>query len=72
MNIKLQHPTEDIYYDHAEWLSKTDYLTETLQTEPETRKQIFREMLSVLEQEGKCRFVYHRLAAVLFDGDTLE
>lgn len=44
----------------------TDYLTETLQTEPATQVEIFDQMLTELEAIGKCRAVYHRLAWVLF------
>lgn len=50
--------------------SKTDYLTDTLQEEELARKEVFQEMLTKLELEGKCRGVYHRLALVLF-GETL-
>lgn len=44
----------------------TDYLTETLQTELQARMDIFQQMLYMLELQGNCRTVYHRLARVLF------
>lgn len=52
-------------------MNDNDYLTETLATEIETRKEIFREMLEVIERVGLCRHVYHRLALVLL-GDSLS
>lgn len=48
-------------------LIETDYLTETLQTEENARKEIFEQMLIQLESIGACRTVYHRLAMVLFN-----
>lgn len=53
-----------------EELIRTDYLTETLLTEKETQIEIFKQMLYVLESRGDCRFVYHRLGNVLFNGGT--
>jgi hypothetical protein len=39
--------------------------------EKENQKQVFKEMLRRLENEGKCRYVFHHLAKVLFN-DPLE
>lgn len=57
--------------ENAKHLRETDYLTETLKTERNAQIEIFEQMLHSLEQQGKCRYVYHRLAFVLF-GDHLK
>jgi hypothetical protein len=44
---------------------QTDYLIETLK-DKQKQEEIFLQMLNQLEYDGSCRYVYHRLAFVLF------
>lgn len=39
-------------------------------TDPQKRKEVFEVMLRRLEDEGKCRFVFHQLALALFGEDS--
>lgn len=55
---------------HPDTVRETDFPTETLETEKDTQKIIFEQMLVQLEDHGLCRHVYHRLAMVLF-GDSM-
>ena len=61
--------SDDIH--EKEWLTKTDYLSETLITEKDTQIEIFKQMLYRLENAGKCRYVYHRLGRILY-GDEID
>ena len=36
------------------------------------QKEVFREMLRRLENEGRCHYVFHTLARVLFDDDLFD
>ena len=47
-----------------------DFSLEDLKNQ-ENQKRVFEVMLHTLEVEGKCKYVFHRLALTLF-GDTLE
>lgn len=49
-----------------EELDRTDYLLLHLQSDKIAQYEIFRQMLLVLEMNGACRNVYHKLERVLF------
>lgn len=47
-----------------------DLPIEVLREDREAQKLVARDILAVLEAQGKCRYVYHRFFVVLFDDET--
>lgn len=65
MKELLNSPMKEI--EVKEWF---DWTEEDL-LDDEKQKQIFGKMLRVLENDGHCREVFHRLASLLFN-DSME